>query len=359
MMKKLLIFILLLFISGCEKVKEKPREPIEENYKVSLIAVGDNLIHQTIYQAAATDGGYDFKPIFEEIKPYIKTFDLAFINQETILGGSEIGLSSYPRFNSPHELGDAVIDSGFNLISIANNHTLDRGEIAIGNSINYWQNKDIIYSGSEAEDVSNIKYFEKKNISFAFVAYTYGTNGITIPNGKEYLANLYDNEKAFNDLKEARQKAEIVIVSMHWGNEYESLPSSIQKEQANYLSSLGVDIIIGHHPHVIQPVDLIKNDSQQTFVIYSLGNFLSDQVGIDRLIGMAVSLDINKNIKNNEIKINISNYKSRLLYRYKNNNLFKIKQFIDIDEIILSDNDQYFNDKQELIKTYFKDIKVE
>src|SRR5690606_4745531 len=127
------------------KFEKVPEE--DETYVVRLVAVGDNLIHSNVYEAAVIDNSYDFHPMFEDIKPYIKTFDLAFVNQETILGGSEIGLSSYPCFNSPYEVGDALVDAGFNLISIANNHTLDRGEKGVLNALDYWDSKDVIYSG--------------------------------------------------------------------------------------------------------------------------------------------------------------------------------------------------------------------
>lgn len=357
-MKKILMLILFMLISSCEKNAVIIEEP--EIYEVSLIAVGDNLIHQTIYQAAAIEDTYDFKPMFKDIKPYIKTFDLAFINQETILGGKELGLSSYPCFNSPHELGDAIIDAGFNLISLANNHVLDRGEAAIASSIGYWQSQKIIYSGSEIdENINQVKYFNMNGIDFAFVAYTYGTNGIKHPQMKMHLANIYDRDKALADIKEARAVVDVIIVSMHWGNEYENYPSQTQIAQSEYLASLGVDIIIGHHPHVIQPVDRIELDNHSTFIIYSLGNFLSDQVGMDRLIGMAVSLNIKKTINKDNVDIMIEDYHARLLYRYKDRNDFQIKQFIDLDERILEDYDIYYNDKTELIKTYFKDITVD
>lgn len=158
--------------------------------------------------------------------------------------------------------------------------------------------------------------FLKNGIKFAFVAYTYGTNGIPHPGGKTYLANVYSDEKAENDLK-IRDYVDVFIVSMHWGEEYQDLPNNTQIKQAKYLAELGADIIIGHHPHVIQPVDLLVNEERETFVMYSLGNFLSDQIGIDRLIGMGVSLDI---IKDKDGNISLNNYHAKLLYRYKNYN---------------------------------------
>lgn len=360
-MKRLIFLLIILYvITSCiAKKKDKEEKQQETEKLVSLVAFGDNLIHDTIYTSAKINGQYDFHPIFIDIKEYLQNFDLRFINQETILGGSELGLSSYPAFNTPQEMGDALIDAGFNLISLANNHTLDRGERAVINSVNYWNSKDVIHSGSVLDpNESQVRLFEKNGIKFAFVAYTYGTNGIEHPGGKTYLANVYSNEKAESDLKYVRDIVDVIIVSMHWGDEYQDLPNETQIRQAEFLSSLGVDIIVGHHPHVIQPVNLLTNENgRKTFVMYSLGNFLSDQKGIDRLIGMGVNLDIRKDLDG---KISLENFGARLLYRYKNynDNSFRILLFQDLNDNFLKDYAVYFSEKEALIKYYFQDIAV-
>lgn len=356
-MKKVIIFLLLicLFLVGCGKQDHHSDDPQPSNHQVSLVAVGDNLIHQSIYQSVYENNSYDFRPIYQEIKDFIQPYDLKFINQETILGGSQLGLSSYPCFNSPLELGDALIDAGFNLFSMANNHTLDRGEQAIKNAIKFFEENKVIYSGAvNNDDTSQVKKFNKNGISFAFVAYTYGTNGIKHPEGKTYLANIYSQELAKKDLEDL--DVDVKIVSMHWGEEYHDYPSKIQIEQAKYLSTLGVDVIIGHHPHVIQPVAMLnRSDSGKTFVIYSLGNFLSDQKGIDRLIGMAISIEI---VKKEEV-ISLKNPEAKLVYRYKdNNNQFQIKLYEKLNEAIIVDYDKYYLEKKNLIKHYYPDIKV-
>jgi poly-gamma-glutamate synthesis protein (capsule biosynthesis protein) len=347
-MKKTFILTIFFLLFSCSASKTLSPD-LNEHKIVSFVAVGDNLIHATVYEAAAINNTYDFKPIFSEIKPYIRQFDLAFINQETILGGKEIGLSTYPCFNSPFELGDALVDTGFNLISMANNHTLDRGETAVVNAVNYWQTQDVIFSGASLNPGSQVKKFTKNEITFAYVAYTYGTNGILPPKGKDYLANVFTYEKAKADLENI--DSDFIIVSMHWGNEYESLPSKEQMKQANFLANLGVDVIIGHHPHVIQPLDMLEHDGHKTLVIYSLGNFLSDQKGIDRLIGMAVSFNIEK-----EEDVQIKNLKASLLYRYKFNNHFNIKMFIDLNDTILENYQTYYEDKKRVITTYYDDV---
>jgi len=364
-MKKFLFLIIIfnLFLIGCTADSTHNYRSISFSKfnHVSLVAVGDNLIHESVYQSARNDDMYDFKPMLTEIKAYISNFDLKFINQEAILGGKEIGLSTYPCFNSPFELGDALVDTGFNLISVANNHTLDRGEKAVLNSINYWEGQPVMFSGSKKNNQdSHVILFDKNKIKFAFVAYTYGTNGIPHPNGKEYLVNVYSNQLAKRDLEDLKDLVDVIIVSMHWGDEYQQYPNETQKQQAKYLSNLGVDIIIGHHPHVIQPIDMLENDKgEQTFVIYSLGNFLSDQQGIDRLIGMAVSINIYKSFASGEVIILLDQPEAKLLYRYKDYlNNFSVLLFQNLNNSLLEDYQIYHEDKKNVIQYYYPSIDV-
>ena len=208
--KKLLRFIfiiaLIILLSGIiiykfgnknNNVKEDIKEEVKENDKISLIMVGDNLIHDKIYKEArknANYNGYDFKPMYENIKKIVSNYDIGYYNQETILGGSDIGVSSYPAFNSPYEVGNDMIDAGFNLVSLATNHTLDRGEKAVLSSRNYWNNKSNVLavgSYSSAEERNEVHILKKNNITYTMLNYTYGTNGIKVPSGKEYLVNVW------------------------------------------------------------------------------------------------------------------------------------------------------------------------
>lgn len=333
-------------------LKEEKQEVLEDpkTTSLSLVMVGDSLIHGAVYGDAKVNGGYDFKPMLEEIKPIISSFDLAFYNQETILGGTELGLSTYPRFNSPYEVGDAFVDSGFNLIALANNHTLDRGEKAIINSCNYWKEKGVYTAGSycSEEDRNNIEIREENGIKYALLSYTSWTNGLTIPGGKTYLLNRYDEEVVRQDIEKVRDKVDLLMVSMHFGNEYSHTPSADQRKTANFLASLGVDIIIGHHPHVVQPIEFIDD----TLVVYSLGNFLSAQNGIEKLTGLMVSLNVGKNLETNEISL--SNIEAELLYTYSNynkgyRNNFKVYPYTKLTDSILSNHEMYYNKYMEIV----------
>ena len=329
--------------------EEVEPEVIEKEKKLSLVMVGDGLIHGIVYEDAKTSSGYDFKSMLEEMKPVISSYDLAFYNQESILGGSQLGVSTYPRFNSPYEAGDAFLDAGFNLVSLANNHTLDRGEQAIINSTNYWKDKDVYVAGSygSLEDRNQVVVKEKNGIKYALLAYTCWTNGLSIPGGKTYLLNRYDEETVKKDIESVRDKVDLLMVSMHFGDEYSFSPSSEQRRIASYLSSLGVDIIIGHHPHVVQPIDFIDN----TLVIYSLGNFLSGQRGIEKLTGLMVAVDVVKDLSTNDISL--QNVNAELTYTYSDNKKgyrgnFKIYPYTKLTDSLLPNHQMYYNKYMEI-----------
>ena len=309
-----------------EKKEEVKKEP--KYYEAHLFMVGDALIHSDVYQdAKQADGTYDFKPMLELIKPISSQYDLVYYNQETILGGTELGLSNYPRFNSPYEVGDAFIDAGFNMVSLATNHTMDKNEVGVINSVNYWsQHKDtVVYSGQwtsfESREAETSQIYEKNGIKYAFLSYTTWTNGLETPRGKDYLNNVYSDEKAAEDIAKVRDKADVVIVAMHWGNEYSLGVSSDQARIAQFLSEQGVQIIIGAHPHVVEPVEYINEG--KTFVIYSLGNFISDQakdMDFAKLTGLMMSLDIKKVVDiDDSVTITIENPKAELIYTKSNN----------------------------------------
>lgn len=329
-----------LFVAKKKEIK-KVEEPKIKTYKLSMALVGDALYHSTVYKDGfQSDKTYNYDHQLTYITELLKNYDLKYYNQESILGGTELGLSTYPRFNSPYEVGDAYVKAGFNLVSLANNHTLDRGEKAILNSINYWKTKnDIMTAGSyySVEDRTRSHVATKNNITYAFLSYTTLTNGLRVPEGKDYLVNVYSDEKAKADIEALPDNVDIIIVAIHWGIEYSHTPSEQQRTIANYLSSLGVDIIAGTHPHVVQPIEHINN----TVVFYSLGNFISAQIGIERLIGLFGSLDITKTVNGNIVDVKIDNIKGDLLYTYYRNwRNFKVIPFCDLDEIILKNKNE-------------------
>ena len=364
-----LVLILTLVVFGTIVIKDAKirhgeatdvyqEEKVYTTTSLSVVMVGDALIHSSVYADAESNGSYDFKPMLEEMKPIISKFDLAYYNQETILGGTEIGLSTYPAFNSPYEVGDAFLDAGFNLISLANNHTLDRGSKAINNSCDYWKTKKVYYAGSycSQEDRDYVKIYEKNGIKYALLSYTTVDNGLNIPGGNKYYLNLYDPETVKKDVEKYRDKVDLLMVAMHWGEEYTHSPVYEQREIAPYLASLGVDIVIGAHPHVVEPIEYID----KTLVIYSLGNFISAQRGIDKLTGLMVSLNVNKDLITD--KITIDNIEAELLYTYSNNDKgyranYKVYPYTRLNENLLPNYNEYYNKYMNIVagdKAYIK-----
>ncbi len=249
---------------------------------VSLIAVGDNLIHNTLLKDAYEGGGsYDFTPFYEDIKPYIQAADIAIVNQESPLGTGTP--SGYPSFNTPQACGDALIDAGFDVVSHANNHAMDSGSSAVYDTLDFWDSRadsGVIRIGiaRDAEDRAKVRYLERNGIKIGFLAYTYGLNGYSLPDTNPDLVSLIDKEKIAAELAAVREQCDAVVVLMHWGEEYQTVENSEQNELAEFLTENGATLIIGGHPHVCQPCEWIESENgNRAFCIYSTGNFISAQ----------------------------------------------------------------------------------
>ena len=349
-----LLLILILLITGCTStdvtVEVTPtsnptivpatQKPEIKERKVSMIMSGDALIHGAVYKDAfISEGHYDFKDMFTNIKDDIISKDLAYYNQETILGCKGSQPATYPMFNTPIDYGENMVYLGFNLVSLANNHTLDMGEAGVKCSLDFWNHhKDVITAGSylTKEDRDNVKIFEKNDIKFAFLSYTYGANGIFPPEGKEYLINFIDKELIQKDVASVRDKVDIVMVAMHWGSEYIHEPNEYQKDYATFLEGIGVDLVIGCHPHVIQPIEWIND----TLVIYSLGNMISAQETAEKLTGLIVDLEF---IKKDDVTT-IENVNHKLTYTYFNNRFkdFKLHYYDEMNDTILNGYKEYY-----------------
>ena len=359
------------FSSGVKEVQKRvsqPFKPVKEavDYEAKVFMVGDALIHWGVYNDAhQADGSYDFKPMLQYIKPITSKYDIAYYNQETVLGGTAMGLSSYPRFNSPQECGDAFIDAGFNMVSLATNHTMDKGEEGVLKSVEYWKNHpDVAASGqwsSEEERTASVaKVYEKNNIKYAFISYTIWTNGLETPSGKEYLNNVYSEEKAKRDIESVRGQVDFVIVAMHWGTEYSFKVDYKQDEIANYLSSLGVDLIIGAHPHVVQTVGYINDN--KTFVVYSLGNFISDQLDVDNYTGLAMEVTLKKHV---DVDGNITNSvvdpKAELFYTVTTQRRgwssdFRVKTYPSLDDSELKNHNSLYEHYKSIVNERYPDL---
>lgn len=343
------------------KNSKEPKEKVPEEYKISLLATGDGLIHSVIYRSYDKGNGvYDFTDAVKYVKDIVKKYDIAYYNQETPTGDASIAYSGYPMFYTPSAYVDAMKDAGFNTVSLASNHSLDKGEKGILNTVKYFKGTNLLYNGmSDSEDNrNNFIIKEKNNITYTMLSYTTLTNGLQVPSGKSYLLNLYDKEQVKKDIEAVRDKVDILIVAMHWGVEYQNTPNKEQTEIANYLSSLGVDIIIGNHPHILQPITKINN----TIVMYSLGNFISNQYGgsngdWNKLIGFMATLDITKTVNpDNSSKIEISNLGGELIFTKYTGNPTTTAVHYDHTVIPFSmmNDDRYLKDYRRLYEKYSK-----
>lgn len=319
-------------------VEETPKEK-----RMSLLAVGDILIHESVYKDAynSADGSYDFHYMFTEVEPIIKKYDLKFCNQESPIGGKALGISGYPSFNSPDEIGDELVNLGFNLVSLANNHTLDRGENAALYSNSYWKSKGIKFAGSYSslEERNQINIYEQNDIKYAFLAYTTSSNARV---RNDYLLNMYSADIVKRDIDLVKDGVDVIIVSMHWGVEDNNTPTESQRQIAEYLSSLGVNIILGHHPHVVQPVEYVND----TLVVYSLGNFISNQLSIRLNNGIGLMYGIEIVVDDNGVRFE-NEYKELVLAYAEKSKNFKVIPFSKLNNDLLNNyesvKEQYMN----------------
>ncbi|MFO7154451.1 MAG: CapA family protein [Caldicoprobacter oshimai] len=312
-----------------DAIPEQLPRPLDKKTTVVISAVGDIMMHMPQIRAAEKPGGgYDFKDVFQEIKPYIENADIALANLETTIGTPEKGYSGYPRFSAPHELLEALRFAGFDVLTTANNHCLDWLEFGVVNTLNKMDEYGIMYTGTARsfEESERFLIVEKNEIKVGILAYTYGTNGMEalIPAEKlKYMVNYFnDFEKVRQDIKGIKAAgAEVIVVCMHWGNEYERMPSEEQKDLAHQLAEAGADIIFGSHPHVIQPIE-IKNIlveggmPKKVFVAYSLGNFISNQRERYTDSGVIMNVEIVKDHDSNTVSIGKIGYVPTWVYKY-------------------------------------------
>ncbi|MDD4688816.1 MAG: CapA family protein [Eubacteriales bacterium] len=295
-MKKFLtafiIFIaILVFMCGCAGDTIETSAPVQEQPKyIDLVACGDNLYHMPVINSGKKqDGTYDYSPIYEKLQPMIKNADISVIGQETVFAGSELGYSGYPLFNSPEDVGNTLAKEGFDVVLHASNHVLDKWDTGVVRTIEFWKKyPDIAVLGihESPEDDERVYVTRINGANIAMLNYTYSTNGLPLPKDKPYLVELIDEDKIYKDALYAEENSDFTIAFIHWGTEYATSPNQMQKDLTYKMADWGVDLIIGSHPHVIQPVEYITTEKgNEILVYYSLGNFVSRQLEAKNLLG--------------------------------------------------------------------------
>ena len=278
-----------------EPVTEPPAPPQE--IRLSFAACGDNIVYYGNVREArelGKNGTMDFSASYDRIRDIISDADISFINQENIMAAS-MPLSYYPCFNVPQEVGSAVIDCGFDIVNMANNHMLDKGMAGLEESIAFWRASSVFPIGDylNEADYNALRLYEKDGVTIAFLSYTYGTNGIAPDPNSDIVVPYLSESVIRRQMAAAREAADLVMVSVHWGEENLFTPTSEQTYYANLISELGADVILGHHPHVIQPVKWIKGKGgHRTLCIYSLGNLMAEMASDYNMVGGIMTFDI-------------------------------------------------------------------
>lgn len=325
-----------------ETVKQETEtkiEPKEEKGSSSFTfaGVGDNLIHQAIfsqYEMGATD--YDFKEDYALMKPYIEPADLSFINQETICAGEEFGLSHYPQFNGPTQILDAVANTGFDWLAASSNHSLDKGSDALLAELNYLHENypDISVTGAYRSEEESNQYIVRdvNGIKVGLLGYTYGLNGIPLPEDMPWLVELIDEDQIQKDMEALSKISDVQIVSMHWGTEYHTEIEADQQALAKKMNEWGVEVIIGTHPHVIKPAEIIQGEKQDTLCYYSLGNFLSAQDTNEGMVGGMASFTLQYDFDTQETSFKDVKFTPTVMYYDPAFTTFKVMTIHDYND---------------------------
>ena len=327
-------------LSESEKTVEAP--PKEDSH-VNMSVIGDIMCHNSQYidaYVSSTDS-YDFSYVFKDVKDYVSSADIAIGNLETTFAGKERGYSNYPTFNTPEQLSSNLKDFGIDILSTANNHSLDKGYSGLVSTLNFLDDAGISHMGtySSEEEQNTILIKEVNDIKFAFLTFTYGTNGIPVPKDKEYCINLIDEDFILEQLSLAKKEnPDLICVNMHWGIEYQTTQNSNQEELADLLFKNGVDVILGSHPHVLQPMEkktvtLDDGSTKDCFVIYSLGNFMSGQTAKNTKNSVILNLAFTKDGDSGKTTIDSATYVP--IYMYKASGKSKQKyRVLDIEKSI-------------------------
>ena len=335
--------------SYVDDVKETVEQNIDINIKpirkvkplieeASMLVVGDNLISSTIIKAAYNGETYNFDSLFENIKEELDNADIKVINQETILVDDPNDYSGYPRFGSPLQVGEAIKEAGFNVVLHATNHAVDKGFSGIEQTLNFWDKyPEITVLGihESEEDSNEINVIEVNGIKIGMLNYTFSLNGLTIPSDKEFAVDtLYDTEKIKSDIERSEYLSDLTIIFVHYGNEYVYNPSDYQIDISNIMAEAGADLIVGGHPHVVEPLDYITTSDNRTVpVYYSLGNFVSTQAEDPRMLGGMALIKITKKYDKISLDCNllpiVTQYEATADQKYKPFTTYTLEDYND------------------------------
>lgn len=353
-------------VHGEEKLY--PGDPLEPTaINIDLLAVGDIMFHKPQIQAARIEGGgYDFNPVFTYVREYIENADLALANYETVTVSNR-EYSGYPRFNSPIETIQALKEAGFDILSTANNHSLDQGKEGIRSTIEAIAHYGLRHVGTNLDKDLKPLIVDVKGIQIGVMSYTYGLNGLESLLSEEelsYMVNLIDEGRIREEIKRLKEAgADIIISYIHWGNEYQHEPSQQQMSLGRKLVDWGVNIVLGSHPHVIQKAEILESNGKDNLILYSMGNFLSNQREVTMgnpytEDGVMVRISLEKDMHLNETRIVEIEYIPTWVYRYSEGGRLKY-EILPSEEVLAGslgiDLDSYIMDR---VKKSYRDVKA-
>lgn len=344
------LFILLNFHLATAQKKE-----------VKLLFAGDAMQHQSQINAARNKDGFNYSTYFEKVKDKITDADIAVVNLEVTLAGKPY--RGYPQFSAPDEFAAELKNSGFDIFLTSNNHSLDRRKKGLERTIEVLDSLKVLHTGTFVDSIKRELYYPlmmiKNGIRIAMLNYTYGTNGIeaTKPN----IVNYIDKEIILKDIAAAKtMKADIIIANMHWGHEYKLMPNKEQKELTNFLIANGVKIVIGNHPHVVQPIDIRYDDERkiEAIVIYSLGNFVSGMKVVNTTGGMLANISISKEI-DKEVTIDECSYSLVWVHKTKDKKgNFNFFELLPVEQYSNEEGKEYLGDENyKLMKSFSETAK--
>lgn len=337
--KHFLMLVVCLILAGCSTIPTlsssatpsdvkgviqepttNPEPKVPNTKDIILVATGDILMHNTqIWGGQQPDGSYNFDSFFSPVEHLIKAGDYASTNFEAPMAGPDSGFTGYPLFNSPDDIADTFKKSGFDLIVTANNHILDREYDGALRTLDVLQKASLdttgCFSSLEAQNTPLVKSI--RDVDVGYIAYTYGVNGIPLPKNAPYLVNIMDPDKVLADISTLRPKVDVLVLVLHWGEEYRLQPTNQQKELTQKFLEAGVDVILGSHPHVIEPMEVKQIDGKSKFVIYSMGNFISAQNGLERNSGIVLNLQFRKDFDKNTTSLIKVSYAATYSHAYR------------------------------------------
>ena len=362
----MILFTFFIVVSGCT-INQSFGNKQNANKTIRVVAVGDNLIHPVVYKdAQITGNSFDFKPMYQPVRKDIQNADISFVNQESPLGGDDRPYSGFKNFNTPSSIAQDLVDTGFNFINGANNHALDQGEQGVRNHIHTWNKfKDQVlftgvYESEQAHRQIPIKTI--KGVKVALLSYTFGTNDHQPTH--DYTVDTFDENKIKQDVKKAKQQSDVVLVSAHWGNEGKHQPNATQKKYAQIFADAGVDVVLGTHPHVIQPVKWVDGrEGNRTLVAYSLGNFLNGQSTGNESNDLLGRIDFKISKKDKQFQVQDVKWRSMVNYyeltQHQNQFLksnFKVMMLDDYNDKDASHHGRNQMDSSSMSPAHLRDI---